>query len=374
IDMIDKALKFEKNARNNRSMKTHLLKIIPAVAVIALMIGIVNMLPALLNSVDIPVIDDPGAYAGNPGEEIKLFLPAVIEKSFFEDKILGAITDKKAFDQMISYYMLRNKREFDSRNITDYDIKEGKIVTYSLAHDTQVYVLDRGVTEREINILFGLLREHTNLTGSDIMQMYEDSGIILIEIPDPYAHVRFGDTREILLLEVEWHTPETYMAEIIEPHKEHLARLEEWPEEWPEVTPEHKLQAKQALEVREDHLRRIEEGSQLTSRLVNGTPHDGSIGIQIDNNGALITPLDPDGYFRFYIYPYMHWEHYSDENGEWQSTVFSTAYSKIEYDRILQEEIIPFYDDLLARGLITQDQYDNWLVKDPLDYYVDMWF
>ena len=30
------------------------------------------------------------------------------------------------------------------------------------------------------------------------------------EVIDPYAHVRFGETRDILLLNVEWHTYDTY--------------------------------------------------------------------------------------------------------------------------------------------------------------------
>jgi hypothetical protein len=40
---------------------------------------------------------------------------------------------------------------------------------------------------------------------------------------------------------------------------------------------------------------------------------------------------------------------------------------------MLEEQIIPYADDLLARGLITQEEYDR-ATTDPLDYYVNMWF
>ena len=36
---------------------------------------------------------------------------------------------------------------------------------------------------------------------------------------DPYAHVRFGETRDILLLDIEWHTYESYL-ELVEDSKD----------------------------------------------------------------------------------------------------------------------------------------------------------
>ena len=83
--------------------------------------------------------------------------------------------------------------------------------------------------------------------------------------------------------------------------------------------------------------------------------------------------LNSDGYYVWEVYPYYPVVSYQDENGEFQGKSFDMVNSKSEFDIELQEQIKPYVDDLLAKGLITQDYHDN-LVKDPLQYYIDAYF
>jgi len=59
--LIDKTLKFEKN-RKNRDIRVHLLKIIPAVAAFALIIGAVNILPGIIGGTDMLVGNEADIY------------------------------------------------------------------------------------------------------------------------------------------------------------------------------------------------------------------------------------------------------------------------------------------------------------------------
>ena len=75
--MIDNALRFEKNRKNNR-LKSSWLKIIPAVAAIALVIGLINLLP-VFNGVDV------GAeIEENYGENLGLLIPDTTEETTFD--------------------------------------------------------------------------------------------------------------------------------------------------------------------------------------------------------------------------------------------------------------------------------------------------
>jgi hypothetical protein len=84
--------------------------------------------------------------------------------------------------------------------------------------------------------------------------------------------------------------------------------------------------------------------------------------------------FDKDGYYFFNIYPFRQNVGYIDENGKNIITVFGPVYSEEEWSILLENEIIPLYDDLFARGLITQEEYDYKITFNPLDYFVDMYF
>ena len=82
----------------------------------------------------------------------------------------------------------------------------------------------------------------------------------------------------------------------------------------------------------------------------------------------------------FNIYPYYPGFVYCDENGVIQYKSFGTdpnhkyVNNKSEYDYVLEHEIIPYCDDILAKGLITQEFYDIATKKDPLDFYINLYF
>jgi len=40
----------------------------------------------------------------------------------------------------------------------------------------------------------------------------------------------------------------------------------------------------------------------------------------------------------------------------------------------LEKELVPFCDDLLEKGLLTQKQYDVFTTEDPLDVWVNRLF
>ena len=162
--MIDKTLNYKKNAKN-RNITTHLLRMVPAAAAVALVIGLINLLPAVLNNADVPA----GAAVFEINENytegsIDLFLPWVMEKTFFEEQILELITENRERDKISSYYRL----------------KDG------------VYALDPKISNRESELILEYLAEYTDLTGGDIMQM-------LIANDLPLEHTKSTPSAEDLL-------------------------------------------------------------------------------------------------------------------------------------------------------------------------------
>jgi hypothetical protein len=351
--MIDDTLNFKKTAKN-RNMKSSLLKIIPAAAMIALVIGLLNLLPHLMDITDrvntpnsnlngLVAASENNLAAAEPVDQSGLFLPEAIEKSFFEDRILAAITDQRAISKLNIYYCL----------------------------DGSVYVLDPNANAREKKELLECVREYTDLTGGEMMQMCESYGIPLPKSIDPaYAHVRFGDTENTLLLDIEWHTYDTYMEEIVEP-------LRSWNDQ---------------LEGFEKQASEIKNGLFYQARTINGKSAQtwpiASEPILLWDNGNPINIakyLDSDGYYIYNVFPIFYRRvDYIDENHEGNSKSFTYGTdacgnfvginSQSEYEYVLKNKIIPFCDDLLAKGLIRQQEYDEFTPPNLLDYYIDIFF
>jgi len=346
--LIDKTFRFEKNQKINKK-PINLFKLIPIVASIVFVIGIVNFMFIIPNFNNEPNTVEPSADINWSvfEKEIDLFVPRIVEKSFFENTILAAVTNQRIYNQITAYYHLQD----------------------------DFYVLDPNITEREENTILDCYN-NIDLTGNDIVRMYKENGIQydpenpvkIIDPDDPYANVRFGRTRDILLLEIEWHTPETFRELIMSWNGEF------WNGEFPEFC--------------EEELNRIKDKTEYRARMVNGKPVNdfewvyGVNSIYANNDPIDISEyLNIDGYFIFSIYPFVPKVEYIDENGEYQQKMFShgaCSYkyvsSKSEYTQILNDKIIPFCDDLLEKGLITQEKYDQYTIADPLDYYVDLWF
>ena len=200
----DTMLKYEKT-KKSRNIKINLLKIVPAVAVIALVIGVINILPIFISSDnginagsegvgqpdatiyihnnDYLKIDDNGLVAveNSNDEEMMLFVPPIVEKNFFEEKILANITNQRDHDKMLAYYVLldiENPEFLDFPPPTaGHPTIEEMIVLYPICETVPIYVLDPYASDRELFAILGFLKTYTSLVGEDLIQMYEDYGI-----------------------------------------------------------------------------------------------------------------------------------------------------------------------------------------------------
>jgi len=381
-EMTDKMLRFEK-IQKTKKRKSDILKLIPAAAAIALIIGVVNLLPVLFNDTGIDNRQGAGMITNNPAKEIELFVPWIIEKTFFEENILAVMPAGRDREIMEAYYTLG---------------KTG-------------YALDSNISNREAGILLGYLLEYTDLTGNDMMQMilandlplenpnppadpqpditvYESLPMIddmpvirnitdLDHAANPYANVNFdnvifGETEDILLLEVEWHTAETYLEEYIQrweemglPDREIGERIDSWLSE---------------------RLDAIRNGIWYSSRYINGKRQEINVGATIGAAHGIedISEFfDENGYFVFSAYPthiYINYDNYerqkifccepTDDGG---IEMCGGVNSKNDFDRLLEEKIRPYCDDLWIKGIITQEEYFKF-TTDPLTYFAAEWF
>ena len=352
--LIDETLKHERNKKTERGkfkMNNAIFKIIPAVAVVILVIVLVNNLNIFSN------IIDTGENETNPGvpgvaivEEdiistvVLTEIPVLVEKSIFED-FLANISNTRVIEKMNAYY-----------RIVDLD-------------GVAFYVFAPDASDREIKEVLGFWNEYVDWSDKSYNKMLKDYNLLDNALAhDPYAkyaHVRFGNTKDILLLDVEWHTYETYLQRM-EDYKKSEYRNEE------------------QIKMMEEDLELIKEGKYYQTRLINGKDgKDGKygkygeiwIGHRNDNGVIDISQFfNKDGYYIFNIYPYRPYVGYYDENNEFQVKFFDASKSKREYESALKNEVIPFCDELLANGQIRQEEYDRATTLDPLDYYVDLYF
>lgn len=351
--LIDETLNYEKAKKEEKKTFSNLMKIVPAVAAVVLVFALVNIFTLWANmDADIAGPDS----AAESSEEVyspninrnNLFLPEKVEKSFFEDRILAAITDKKANEQMQIYYFFRDS----------------------------VYNLTSDISKWEKTRLLNYIYEYTDITLNDLVQMCISIDYVPIELDERYMNVRFGDDYNTLLLEVEWHTYDTYLHEAVEPYR---AELEEWKnsDEYITSSDRDKKIKETILENMEKGLSLIQDKKWYMSRTVNGKHFpQGGWGIGNQNYPIDISQyLDSNGYLILKPYPYSVYVAYDDENGEQQLEFYGEAYSKREYTRIMEENnVIAYCDDLLAKGLLTQEKYDLYTLPDPFDYYVELYF
>ena len=350
--LIDETLKHERNKKTERGkfkMNNAIFKIIPAVAVVILAIVLVNNLNIFSKMIDtegnetnpgVAIVEQDVALSNTELTEI----PRIVEKSLFEHFMINIpknTAGTRVVAKMNAYYELK-----------DID-------------GVEFYVFDQDASDREIKEMLSLWNEYVDWSDSGYHQMLIAYKMVDNELAyDPYAkyaHVRFGNTKDILLLDVEWHTYETYLQRMEDYKKSEYSNEEQ-------------------IKMMEEDLELIKEGKYYQTRLINGKDgKDGKygetwIGRRYDNGTVNISQfLDKDGYYIFYIYPYRPYVAYYDENNEFQVKFFD-AYTKREYESALKNEVIPFCDELLANGQIRQEEYDRATTLDPLDYYVDLYF
>jgi len=235
------------------------------------------------------------------------------------------------------------------------------------------------------------IKNESGITETDFHEFA--SSVPKIVENDPYSHVRFGKTRDILLVEVEWHTYDTFLNEVVEPYRK---QREEWrtSEYYLQWSEEEKERMEKIWEdIMQDYEKRL-ENNDFWGRSINGKKIDELHDCMPTTYFCMPATFpykegcDSDGYFKYEIYPITYLTiQYQDENGDWQSKNFaktnlnpgtctysSNMRNKTEYMGVLEKEIIPFCDDLLARGLLSQEDYDFYTTFDPLDYYVKLFF
>lgn len=185
------------------------------------------------------------------------------------------------------------------------------------------------------------------------------------KINDKYDKIRFGETKDILLLDVEWYTPETidlYLEAMISSYGE------------------------ENIDIFIEDAEKIKNGEIYVPKSINGksTAEQNAFSFVSSNpynNNPLSESLlgddfqiNPDGYYVFNMYPFLWYVGYTDENNEFQARDFFDdndyyIYSEREF-KYIANDIIDFCDDLLEMGLFTQEEYDYYTIKSPLDYYV----
>jgi len=340
---------FNKNSLKERVMAIMQIKKITLAKIIlafALIISSCLILISSCTGTETPDIQEStegitttGLAAEDNFSEIDLFLPPIVEKSFFERRIsTPMMNDTRAFDQINAYYTLRES------SASDFFVP--------------VYVLASNISNKEREILLEHLRTYTDLTSGDLFKMYSDYDIPIPVTVDPaYAHVRFGDAENILLFEVEWHTPETYLEQI-ERFKNEYEDEYRW-----------------FLETMEENLIKMKEGAYNEPRVINGNSEINPWPFPWTMEEIIEFGLvDSEGYLIWNIYPYSPFVWHVDEDGIHQNKSFSEVNSQREYEQVLRNEIIPYCDELLAQGLITQEDYDLFTPASPLDRLVKMWF
>ena len=134
IKLIDRTYNYEKNIKRG-SIKANLLRVIPAVAAIALVIGLINILPVMLNNMDVLPDNQPGSEiridsaAENP--QIQIAKPA-----YTYDELLDQIYDKAKLVRK-TYKDISDI----SINLTNHDIYiirgEGNLITVKYYEWTQ---------------------------------------------------------------------------------------------------------------------------------------------------------------------------------------------------------------------------------------------
>lgn len=427
VKITDKILSFEKRQKNPR-LKINLLKIIPAVAAVVIVIGLAN----IIGVIDIEnLIHSNGINEVNPGIEITAEtdfaipkktltnIPMIIEKSVFEN-LLKSIPENtsgvRVLTKMKAYYRLEdfdngafyvfdlNSSEREIAEILGYwneYIKWGDFDYNNMLADYQMYdkaqeLLDNAGELRRENEQRDIQTRWFGFT-QDIFKLHREPYEFYKPDEPEYADVRFGADKNMLLLEIEWHTAETYAEyharsiiaeqnaaitmEEFEDIRNKYQGTDEFIEQFLEWYKNNLFddydQAENALSALREILNNTADKKHWVAKSING------IEFQLNSIGGLICEhsnedllknkcYDYYGYFMYNVYPAWIWVTYMDENGEYQEKNWA-VFSKEEFDSVTKEEVIPFLDDLLARSLITQEVYD-WTIKDPLEKAVEIYF
>ena len=215
---------------------------------------------------------------------------------------------------------------------------------------------------------------------------------------DPYETGRYYKDEkgmDILLLEVEFYTYETYYDEICKPLiKEYEDKeLPEYKQFWYYNYGGHIIYTNDPVEAAEKTALGIKYNKVVIAKTINGKPAkdmDFPIHYSVTNNGKenfekdMQDRFDENGYYRFQVsYTSSIGFGYLNENNEpvGKHVIISDngfIIDQDEYQAGVEENFHTFITDLYERGLLSEEEYDYYLhdeeLNAPLDYYTSMFF
>ena len=450
----------EKDKKKN--LHNILKKILPVIAAIVIIIGLANFIglydfnklkPDDINSdVISPVVETPIDREQRQIRTVGLLtsVPRVVEKTVFE-RFMQNISENapdKIINKFGAYYgiIILERGEFyifspDAANreaveILGYwneytgwnDVEyQFMLMMYQLNENDFIKVIPRDRIQLH---RFNSVRNSQRNAHKEPYEQYA------ADEPE-YAHARFGASRDVLLLDIEWHDVHSYAELLIKlsfSDRSFLDRLEEvrnlsaeYPEtaefivkfeEWySEVyrdwiieninsygfTKRYKGYSEEEKEAEitkdvaaaskfsTDELTEVSDGKRWQTKTINGKER--SVRIITSPNGGWADYgilrhyyeagrrseqfkaefYEYYGYYMYEVYPTFVYIGYADESGEYHSEQFGNVFTQDEFNGLVNDEIIPFLDDLIERGLITQEYYD-WTISDPLDKAVGLFF
>ena len=227
---------------------------------------------------------------------------------------------------------------------------------------------------------------------------------------DRYENVRFGETKDILLVEVELYTYETYREDICIPLIEARQGIEPSPDEiyYYYGYGGNTLTTNDPVEAEENMALLVKHRKIIIARTINGKPAKDMgfpISWLVTNNGKEVLAeklagyYDENGYYKFRInyLPYVPLS-YDVGNGEYVTERFlldDSLYYEIEYDgqifgtyrtpetqeeyqELLNKNFNPRCRELYNQGVMDEYSYNFYMESDyiqaPRDYYVNMFF
>jgi len=218
------------------------------------------------------------------------------------------------------------------------------------------------------------------------------------DVTDPYEKidVRYGETPDILLLDVEWYTYETYYEDIWEPLIKEYAdkELNDYKEFWYYNYGGHIIYTNDPVEAAEKTALGIKYKKIIMARTINGRSckyMDFPIYDTVINNGKenfeqdMAGLYDENGYYKFRV-PYQSeiGFGYSTKNGELcvkLVTFLEDDYyiiSQDEYQAGVKKNFHAFVQKLYDDGDISRESYDYYMFSEefnaPRDYYISMFF
>ena len=136
-----------------------------------------------------------------------------------------------------------------------------------------------------------------------------DDGVLPPEAK--YEKIRFGQTQNILLLDVEWHTPESYEQEI--------STLFE--------NIDNEETVAMFMEFHSGEIEKMKDGELYITKTVNGLEHGFDSANPYNNdpnwNKSDASQIDPDGYYVFNIYPFAWDIEWESEDGYYNGKTFN---------------------------------------------------